>query len=167
MSLSLYKKTIKHFLKAKSLLYRKQITPKIYHKKEELNLIIDSFLFFIKEFKKTLRGKLNHNTLAEFIFDADYLFPQKNVEIAHKKYGPILKISTDGFLLEFFRALDLGKERKLIKELQDTIDDLQAALELNKEKEIAENKKRLIKILDKLENIIKNKKFSKLNYDEN
>jgi hypothetical protein len=119
-------------------------------------------LEFLNFLEKIINSpNLKYSDISLFVvLDDKFIFPQEgeNFYYALDKYGPTLQIKTKGLLSELVRALNLEHCENLIFQLQDALINLHEALSLNRTDEIEENRKKVLEVISKFKNIIKQTK---------
>jgi hypothetical protein len=105
--------------------------------------------------------KLKYSDISLFVvLDDKFIFPHESENFYYSldKYGPTLQIKTKGLLYELVRALNLEQYEYLILQLQDALSNLHEALSLKRTYEIEENRKKVLEVISKFKNIIKQTK---------
>ena len=114
------------------------------------------FLNFLEKIIKNQRLKYSDISLF-VVVDDKFIFPQESENFYYTldKYGPTVKIKTEGLLYELMKALDLERYKDLVIKLNDELSELHEALSLNKKEQINERKKKVLKLISELRDVIK------------
>lgn len=117
----------------------------------DLKVLRDSLFFFINRIKETVESKdLDYTKISLFCtYDPKYFFPKQDITDQLEPYGAELKVSTDGLLIQILRILDLEREKNLVYELEDALDDLHSALSIGDKESVPKFKQEVIAVLNK------------------